>query len=145
MSDIPGVTIEDVKTWYQMNEDLSRLKAAEVMLRTRIAKHFFPTPVEGSADNKYSLNDGTGAIVQMDHKINRTVLEPELDALRAAIKEEGANLPKLNLSKLVKWKPELVMKEYRALTDEERAVFDRCLQIKPGTPALEVKIPKRPG
>lgn len=138
-----AVTAEDFKTWYELNQELSRIKGAEAMLRSRIFKHCFPAPTEGSADNKYPINDGTGAIVQGTYVINRTVDEQQLDALRAAIAEEGSNLPQLDLVKLIKWKPEVVVKEYRGLSDEERHVFDQCLVIKPGMPALEIKIPKR--
>lgn len=136
-------TLQDLATLYRMQADLAALKSAEAMLRTRLAKHFFPTPTEGSAENKHPLNDGTGAILQMDHTINRKVLEPELDALKSALKEEGSNLPRLPLAKLVKWKPELNKTEYNKLTAEERQVFDRALEIKPGMPQLKVVIPKR--
>jgi hypothetical protein len=114
------------------------------MLRSRIAKYFFPNPTEGARDNKHPLNDGTGAVLQLDHKISRNVLEPELDAYREALKVEGNNLPRLPLNKLVKWKPELVKSEYTKLTEEERKVCDGFLDIKPGSPQLSIAIPKRP-
>jgi hypothetical protein len=136
-------TIADVARLYTMQAELASLKAAEAMLRRRIFEHFFPNPKEGSAENKYPLNDGTGAVLQADHKINRTVLEAELDALKAAVKEDGANLPKLPFNKLIKYKPELAKSEYNKLTEEERQVFDRCLDIKPGMPEVKVVIPKR--
>jgi hypothetical protein len=146
MTDLTQVTtptVADIAKWYEIQEQLTELKAAEAMLRRRLADHFFKDPKEGSAENKYPLNDGTGAILQMDHKINRTVLEPELDAYKAAVKEEGSNLPKLPLNKLVKYKPELVKSEYNKLTAEERAACDTFLNIKPGMPDLKVVIPKR--
>lgn len=146
MTDLTALTvptIADIARLYEMQEELGRLKAAEAMLRRRIADHFFPNPTEGSRDNKYPLNDGTGAILQMDHKINRKVLEPELDALKAAMREEGNNLPRLAINKLVVYKPELVKAEYNKLTAEERQVFDRALEIKPGMPEVKVVIPKR--
>lgn len=135
-------TVADIARLYTMQEELAALKTAEAMLRRRIFDHFFPNPVEGSKENKYPLNDGTGAILQADYKINRNVLEPELDTLRAAIRED-ATLPRLPLNKLVKYKPELVKAEYNKLTDEERQVFDRALDIKPGMPEVKVVIPKR--
>jgi hypothetical protein len=127
-----SVTLEDLKTWYELKEELARVKGAEAMLRSRIAKHFFPAPTEGSKDNKHPLNDGTGAILQMDYVINRTVAE------------EGSNLPQLNLATLIRWKPEVVIGEYRKLNETERHTLDQCLIIKPGSPQLEIKIPKRP-
>jgi hypothetical protein len=136
-------TYADIVTLAKLQIELSRVKAAEAMLRRRIADHFFPKPVEGSKENKYPLNDGTGAILQMEHKINRKVLEAELDAYKTASKEEGANLPDLPWNKLIKYTPELVTAEYRKLTKEERAACDLVLEIKPGMPSLEVVIPKR--
>jgi hypothetical protein len=143
ITDLTTPTVADVERWYKMKAELDALKVAESLLRKRLFEHFFPSPAEGSAENKYPLNDGTGAVLQADHKINRTVLEPELDALKAACKEEGSNLPKLPFNKLVKYKPELSKSEYNKLTEEERQVFDRCLNIKPGSPELKVVIPKR--
>lgn len=146
MTDLTAVTVPtvaDIATLYELQEQLAQVKAAEAMLRRRIFDHFFPTPVEGSKENKYPLNDGTGAILQADYKINRSVLEPELDAYKAAIKDPNANLPKLPLNKLVKYKPELVKAEYNKLTEEERKACDTFLNIKPGMPEVSVVIPKR--
>jgi hypothetical protein len=143
ITEVTVPTVADIAKLYTMQQELASLKAAEAMLRKRIFDHFFPSPTEGSAGNKYPLNDGTGAVLQADHKINRTVLEAELDALKAAVKEEGSNLPKLPFNKLVKYKPELVKTEYNKLTAEEREVFDRALNIKPGMPEVSVVISKR--
>lgn len=146
MTDITAATVPtnaDIATLYTMQEQLGKLKAAEAMLRSRLAKHFFPNPTEGSRDNKHPLNDGTGAILQMDHKVNRKVLAPELDVLKAKIDAEGSNLPKLPFTKLIKYTPELVKAEYNKLTDEERKLVDEALEIKDGMPELKVVIPKR--
>lgn len=136
-------TVADIATLYEMQEQLAALKSAEAMLRRRIFDHFFPNPTEGSKDNKYPLNDGTGAVLQADHKVNRKVLEPELDVLKAKVRAEGSNLPKLPFNKLVKYTPELVKSEYNKLTAEERQLFDEALDIKPGMPEVKVVIPKR--
>lgn len=145
LTQVTAVTAEELTTWYELQQELARVKAAEAMLRSRIAKYFFPNPTEGSKENKHPLNDGTGAILQMDHVINRKVLEPELDAYRESLKVEGSNVPRLPLNKLIKWKPELVKSVYVTLTDEERRAADTFLDIKPGSPQLEIRIPKRPG
>jgi hypothetical protein len=139
-------TLADLMTLYNLQLELARVKASEAMLRKRIAAHFFPNPTEGSAHNKYplaTLGDTTGAILQMDHKINRKVLEPELAAYKAA-EDAGSNEHiKLPWNKLIKWKPELSGTEYKKLTAEERAACDTVLEIKDGMPDLKVVIPKR--
>lgn len=137
-----AVTAEDLATWFKLKQQLAEVKGAEAMLRSRIFHHFFPTPTEGSKDNKCPLNDGTGAVLQADYVINRSVDQAQLEGLREAMFAEGSNLPQLHLDQLIKWKPEVSITEYRKLTDEERNVFDRALIIKPGSPQLEIKIPK---
>ncbi len=139
-----AVTAADLVTWFKLKAKLAKVKGEEAMLRSRIFKHYFPAPTEGSRDNKVPLNDGTGAILQADYVINRTVDEQQLEALREAMFAEGSNLPKLDLTKLVKWKPELVKTEYNKLNEEERHCFDQCLIIKPGSPQMDIKIPKSP-
>jgi len=143
ITDATVPTVADIATLYTMQAELAKLKAAEAMLRRRLADHFFPNPTEGSRDNKHPLDDGTGAILQMDHKVNRKVLEPELAAYKAASAEDGANMPDLPWNKLVKYTPELVKAEYNKLTAEERKACDTVLEIKPGMPELKVVIPKR--
>lgn len=142
LEEVVTVTAEDLATWFKKKAQLAKLKGEEAMLRSRIFKFYFPTPTEGSKDNKVPLNDGTGAILQADYVINRTVDEHQLDGLKEAMFAEGSNLPQLDLTKLIKWKPELSITEYRKLSDEERLVLDRCLVIKPGSPQMEIKVPK---
>lgn len=142
LEEVVAVTPADLVLWFRKKAQLAKLKGEEAMLRSRIFKFYFPAPIEGSKHNKVPLNDGTGAILQADYVINRTVDEQQLEALSAAIFEDGSNLPQIDLTKLVKWKPELVKTEYSKLSDAEKLVFDRCLVVKPGSPQMEIKIPK---
>lgn len=135
------VTAADLAEWYKVKQQLGKLKSAEALMRTRIFKFFFKAPKEGT--NKVDLNDGTGAQLKADHTINRTVDIGSLDALKAQQAVEGYNGPKLNYDELIKWKPEVSITAYRQLTDEERHFFDQCLIIKPGSPQMEISIPKR--
>ncbi len=137
------VTYEDLVKLFKMQEELAAMKGAEAMLRKRVFAHYFPNPTEGSKDNKVPLNDGTGAVLQADHKVNRKVDESELEKLKEAIKTEGSNLPKLPFTKLIKWKPEVSITEYRKLSEEDQQVFDRCLVVTPGMPEVKIVIPKR--
>jgi len=132
-----------VAEWYKTAAMAGRLKATEAMMRRRIFDHYFPAPKEGSKDNKHPMGDGTGAVLQADHKVNRKVLEPELQALREAEAQPGSNAPKVPWDRLIKLTPELVKSEYNKLTEEERQYVDKALEIKPGTPELKVVIPQR--
>jgi len=56
----------------------------------------------------------------------------------AAIGNEGSFIA----DRLVKWKPELSLTEYKALTDEQRKMIDPCVTTTPGLPTIEVVEPK---
>lgn len=135
------VSAADIEEWYRVAEQLKKLKSKEALLRSRLFRHFFPSPKEGV--NTYNIGDGTGAVLKGTYVVNRAVDPGSLEALRAAVQEEGSNLPRINVDSLVKWKPEVVLSQYRKLTDEERHTFDQCLIIKPGSSQLKVEIPKR--
>lgn len=142
-----AVTPAELSKWYLLKKQLGEVKSAEAMMRSRIAKFFFPTPDEGT--NTHPLKDGTGANLKMVHTIDRKVDEGELEALREAM-SAAEDDPKNNLhgleldfTKLIVWKPELKISEYRKLTDAQREVFDRILVVKPGMPQLDIVIPKR--
>lgn len=135
------VTMADLQEWYRLKQELGKIKSAEALLRSKIFGFYFTDPKEGT--NKHELNDGTGAVLKGTHVINRSVDQGSLDAYRDQMGQEGSNLPKLNLGALIKWKPEVVIGEYRKLTAEEQLAFDQCLVIKPGSPQLEITIPKK--
>lgn len=144
------VTQADLAEWYRLKEELGRIKSAEALLRGKIFKSYFPTPKEGT--NKVLLNDGTGAELKGTHVINRKVDEGTLDAMRKsqreaeqALAEDGVvpNIPMLKFDTLVKWKPEVSISAYRELTAEEQLYFDQCLIITPGSPQVEITIPKK--
>ena len=135
------VTAADLVEWFRAKEELGRLKSKEALLRSKIFKGYFPVPEEGT--NKAPLNDGTGAEIKATHVINRSVDIGSLDALKSLVVAPGSNLPRFKFDELIKWKPELSISEYRKLTEEERHAFDQCLVIKPGSPQLEISIPKR--
>jgi len=134
------VTHQHLKEWYALKQQLDELKGKEVVLRQFIVAGLFPDPVEGV--NTHPLNDGTGAVAKATHVINRSVQVEPLEELRKSLESDN-NLPKLDLDKLVRWKPEVATKEYRTLTDEERHLFDQVLVIKPGMPGFEIMIPKK--
>lgn len=128
------VTQEDITKWYDLSKQLEIVKTAEMDLRKKIFKGLFTAPTEGV--NKLDLSDGY--VLKGDHKINRKVEEALLSTMSPAMREQG-----INPDALVKWKPELIVAEYRKLTKEERTLFDQVLTITDGSPALEIVLPKR--
>lgn len=136
MSVIPANTLtqEDFNKWAEVTKEIAKLKATEMLLRMKIFGIMFPNPKEGT--NSVPLSEGFE--LKAKYPINRRIL---VDVLAARTKEFKA--AGLKLGDLIVSKPELAVAEYRKLTDLELKLFDQALEIKPGTPQLEIFLPKR--
>lgn len=136
MVEIPEneVTQEDLSQWYTMQEELKRLRAAEMLLRRKIFKAFFPVPAEGT--NNHELPDGW--MLKGKHTINRDIDPGAFQVLRDQFEKAG-----IHPDALVQYKPSLVKREYNMLTEEQKHLFDQALIVKPGSPALEIVLPKK--
>lgn len=134
---VEGLSLNQaIQEWWLVDQHLADVKARELELRKRIFGEAFPAPTEGSAQNKLPLADGW--ILQGDYKINRSVDEATVVSFRAM----GDNVATI-VDSVIKWKPELKLKEWKALDAETRKLLAEMVIEKPGTPALEVKLPKR--
>ena len=137
MTAIPqnAITQADLDSWSQMQTQLSALKSAEMLLRTKIFKGLFPSPVEGTN----SIPLGTeGWVIKAKYPITRKPDVALLTAKAAELRAAG-----IVLEDVIRTIPELATGEYRKLTDEQRHLMDQVLEIKPGSPALEIVLPKR--
>lgn len=123
------VTQKDLEVWYELQNQLKKLRATEMLMRQRLFGHFFPKPVEGT--NRTDIGGGFDLVGK--HVINRKIDFPAFQTLVPKFREEG-----LQPEKLVEMKPNLVLKEYRELTEEQIFLFDQCLIIDEGSPALEI-------
>lgn len=127
-------TPEDLNIWYELIKQVAALAEQEMMLRKKIFATYFKDPKEGT--NTAPLN--AGWVLKATHKINRKVLIAELTTLTPELQAAG-----IVVEDVIKSKPELSVSAYKALDDAKRALFDRCLEIKPGSPALEIVLPKK--
>lgn len=136
MAQIPDnpVTLQDLTVWFQMVEQLNKLKATEMLMRKRIFNAYFPDPKEGT--NTFLLPDGYQ--LKGVHVVNRKVDEPALTVLTPAFQEK-----QLKLDDLIQRKPTLSVSAYRELTDEERTLFDQALIIDIGSPSLKIEDPPK--
>lgn len=125
----------DLEQWYSCQQELKLLKAKEALLRSRIVKHYFPNPKEGT--NKQTLPDGY--ILHMTHVINRDVDQSVLDAMKDQFLER-----KIPVAHLIVYKPSLSKSIYNTLTEDEKLFFDNALISKPGSASLEIKAPPKP-
>ena len=128
------VTQQDMERWYTVQEQLSKLRNEEQLLRQKIFKGMFHDPKEGT--NSVDLADGF--VLKGKRVINRTVDDA---AFKASVEELAKN--GIATDQIVKYKPELVTSEYRKLTAEQINLFDTVLIVKDGMPGLEIVKPKR--
>ena len=136
MTSIPANTVsqEDLAEWYRLQEELRKVKASEMLLRQKIFAAYFPSPKEGTNDAPLA----EGWILKGKHTINREIDPGALGAMKEQFVQAG-----ISADALVQYKPSLVLKEYRTLTEEQRQLFDRALIVKPGSPALEIVLPAK--
>lgn len=119
--------------WDQVQKQLAEIKELELTLRKQVFDVFFSRPLEGV--NNFDL--GNGYKLKGTFKINRTLDEAMLHAKADELTKAG-----INLRDVIQMKPSLVTKSYRALETDKRMLFEQVLDIKVGTPALEIVAPK---
>lgn len=118
--------------WKQTADHLRALKDKEAKLRAQLFGFFFTEPTEGTN----TIDLARGWKLKGIHKINRNIDEA---ALPATLEELGEGMEE----KLITYKPQLNMREYKKLTDEQRQTLDHALIVKPGAPTLEIVPPKK--
>lgn len=125
---------EKLEQWYVLKDQLKQISEQEMALRKELVASYFPERVEGT--NTVDLGDGFALKAQ--HKLNRKVDLGTLSAMRDRLTQN-----RIKVDALVEYKPSLVLREYRQLTEEERQLFDSCLIISEGSPTLEVAAVKK--
>lgn len=136
MTTIPQneVTQADLIEWENLSKELSRIKAAEMLLRTKIYKGLFAEPKEGVNSvplaNNYEL--------KADRKISRSIDEAAMNANIEQLSAVG-----VILRDIVKFEPQLILSNYRKLTAEQLQVVDQFVESKDGAPSLKIVLPAK--
>lgn len=120
--------------WEKLEAEIANLKDQENTLRKELFEEMFPSPVEGT--NTFKLH--AGHVVKATFKINRTVDKAALGTVREMLAELN-----VSLDDAIRMKPELDLKGYKAMSSEARKVMDLAITAKPGTPSMEIVLPKR--
>ena len=123
-----------VSDWQHADMLLKASKAAEYQLRLEIARDLFDAKVESGTEN---LDLGAGYTLKCTKKLNYS-----LDAKRVESVLDQLSSPIL-ADRLVSWKPDLRVSEYKQLPDDDRTLVDTVLTIKQATPAVQLVEPKQ--
>ena len=122
--------------WQELADLQKKLKVLEMDMRKKMAAHFFPSPTEGTN----TVDIGKGWKVKLKHTINRTADEAAFEGVFEELNKLGDEA--FQKEDLFKFKPELKKAQYNKFSDKQKGIFDQCLIIKPGSPAIEVVAPK---
>lgn len=114
---------------------LAPLVEEEAKLRKAVIEAAFPDGQENH-EGTNNLEIWPGWILKAVVKISRQVDEAAWPAIKEELRKR--NVP---VDFLIRLKPEVALKVYRDLREDERKVFDQCLVIKPSTPNLQL-LPK---
>lgn len=124
--------------WVEAKEELELAKKKEVLLRNMVVNAFFKEQKEGV--NNYEL--GNGYVL----KLKQNYIHSFVDKLPAS--EMLAKLSALGFEdgeKYIKFKPSLVLTEYRKLEGDKKIAFDTMLEIKQSLPSIELVSPTKKG
>lgn len=128
------VTVSDLMEWDRLRVQLTSVRNAEMLLRKKIFNHYFPAPKEGT--NTAPL--ANGYVLKGNFPITRDV-----DTALLKVLLEQFNEAHISADSLIEYKAALVLRAYRTLTAEQQHLFDQCLIIKPGSPALDIVLPAK--
>ncbi len=125
--------------WENSRAILDGAKTNEMELRRQVQASFFPTPKEGTQ----RVDLANGWALKFVHKTNYTF--DDKDELHKALSEIEAtgNEGAFVAQRLVSFKPELKVAEYKTLADPYRKIIDRVITTKPAAPAIELEGPRK--
>jgi hypothetical protein len=130
---------QKLQAWLDSKKQLDDAKNIEAAARVAVIEAFpFDADVEEGTQtidlaNNYKLK----VVKRLNYKLDPHQTNDALDKL-----EKTDATGKFIAERLVKWKPDLSISEYRALKSEHKKIIDEVLTTSPGMPTLELVEPK---
>ncbi len=134
-----------ILAWEAAVKALAAAKDAEAALRKEVLAEAFAFDPEALREGTENFELGNGYKLKAVFKISRN-LNNENEAVDKVLSKiektgpEGAFIAE----RLVKWKPELSISEYKKLPEKFKKLFDEVVTSKEAMPSLEVVAPKAP-
>ncbi|ANO57476.1 hypothetical protein [Vibrio phage vB_VhaS-tm] len=128
---------EKILAWSQNADLLAQVKKVEMEQRKAIFEALFPDPKVGTQHHELGAGYKVTAVCKMDTKLDEAAFElilPEIEKLGDKAKAE--------LAEAVKYKPGLVAKGYKEMSDDVKELFDEAVTTKPASPSLKLVVPK---
>lgn len=130
----PEVFAKKMTEWAAAGATLAEAKETEMTLRKELFAELFTAPVEGT--NYTDLAGGWKA--KGEYKLSRKLDVAQIAGMRTRLESIG-----VSIDTLVRYKPDLDITNYRALTPATLAVFDEMITTTPSAPTLELVPPKK--
>lgn len=126
-----------IAQWHYAKNNLETAKAAELELRNKILDESFVWK-EGTEN----LELGNGYKLKAVFKLNYRLFNKDNDVDKALTKLENAGTEGAFIAeRLVKWKPELSVSEYKKLDEKFKQIIDEVLITYSSQPSLELVEP----
>ena len=132
-----------ILAWEVAVKALAAAKDAEAALRKEVLAEAFAFDPEALREGTENFELGNGYKLKAVFKISRN-LNNENEAVDKVLSKiektgpEGAFIAE----RLVKWKPELSVSEYKKLPEKFKKLFDEVVTSKEAMPSLELVAPK---
>ena len=132
-----------ILAWEAAVKALAAAKDAEAALRKEVLAEAFAFDPEALREGTENFELGNGYKLKAVFKISRN-LNNENEAVDKVLSKiektgpEGAFIAE----RLVKWKPELSVSEYKKLPEKFKKLFDEVVTSKESMPSLELVAPK---
>lgn len=125
-----------IEMWHQAKGMAKTWVDQERTLRAEVVAQLFDASIVKGTENLPLANGYKLKCVKTeDYKLKNP------DAVDAILTQFSAS----HADTLVKWKPELSVATYNLLSDDEKALFNDVLEIKPGMPQVNLEEPKVKG
>lgn len=128
--------MELLSKWHEAQGALKTAKDVEAELRKQVVEEFF-SQVPQDAEGTFSLPIGGGYKLKSQYKLSRKVNAEALQEIKADLEANG-----VDVDALVHWTPSVVMGQYRALSMEQKQLFDEVIESKQSMPSISIEAPK---
>lgn len=132
-----------ILAWEAAVKALAAAKDAEAALRKEVLAEAFAFDPEALREGTENFELGNGYKLKAVFKISRN-LNNENEAVDKVLSKIEKTGPEgvFIAERLVKWKPELSVSEYKKLPEKFKKLFDEVVTSKEAIPSLELVAPK---
>lgn len=129
--------------WQEAVKALAAAKEAESVLRCEVLKNAFAFNPEALREGTENIELGNGYKLKATFKISRGFVGGN-EALEKALQKIEKSGPEGEFiaERLIRWKPELSVSEYKKLPAKFENIINEVISSKEATPSVELVIPK---